>query len=262
MSGCSVSKKNPTKGNPPGTLKINDTLFIDQTEVANIYWREYLYYLTDTKKEEQEYEKALPDTLVWNSDTSVNPLSQYYFRHPSFNNYPVVGISYQQAIEFCKWRTFVVNLGKYLDENKFTDFKEHLNDPFPVKLYYRLPAKEEWEMIAAGKLPIQEFPYGYKDVYTNWRGKRSKMFNCIFWGDTLNKNRSEKFYTADVKAFFPNGYGAYNMIGNVAEMISEKGLAKGGSFVHPLDSCKISINQNYSKPEMWLGFRCVAVRIK
>ena len=115
ISGCSVFKKNPTKGNPPGTLKINDTLYIDQTEIANVHWREYWYYVN--RFDSVNSYKALPDTLVWrDSIIYTEPLVEYYFRHPSFNNYPAVGISYEQAIEFCKWRTFVVNLGMYKDE--------------------------------------------------------------------------------------------------------------------------------------------------
>jgi formylglycine-generating enzyme required for sulfatase activity len=257
-------KKNPTKGNPPGTLKINDTLFIDQTEVANIHWREYLYYISDVKKDELQYEKAFPDTLVWNSDTSVSPLSEYYFRHPSFNNYPVVGISYEQAAEFCNWRTYAANQGIYLD--KIKDPMTHLKDSFPINFYYRLPTKEEWEMVASGKLTVSEFPYGYKNVYVIWKNKKSKMFNCIFPDDQPHFPDSYfpdiKYYTSYVKAFLPNSYGTFNMIGNVAEMVSENGIAKGGSFIHTLDSCKISLSQHYDKPERWLGFRCVAVKIK
>jgi len=264
ISGCTVLKKNPTKGNPPGTVQINDTLYIDQTEVTNISWREYLYYLSDSRKEESKYQSALPDTLVWNSDTSASPLSEYYHRHPSFNNYPVVGISYEQAIEFCKWRTYAANQGIYLEKMK--NPMTHLKDSFPIKFYYRLPTQEEWEMVALGNLPATEFPYGYKDVYTNWRGKKSKMFNCIFPDDHPHPSDPHspdiKTYTANENAFLPNFYNTYNMIGNVAEMISEKGVAKGGSFIHPLDSCKISVVQYYSKPEMWLGFRCVAVKVK
>ena len=264
ISGCTVFKKNPTNENPPGTVQINDTLYIDETEVTNISWREYLYYLSSIEKDEGKYQTALPDTLVWNSDTSASPLSEYYHRHPSFNNYPVVGISYLQAIEFCKWRTYAANQGIYL--GKIKNPMTHLKDSFPIKFYYRLPTQEEWETVASGNLTATEFPYGYKDVYTKWRGKKSKMFNCIFPGDHPHPSDPHspdiKIYTADVKAFLPNFYDAYNMIGNVAEMISEKGVAKGGSFIHPLDSCKVSINQYYSKPEMWLGFRCIAVKIK
>ena len=264
IAGCTVLKKNATKGNPPGTLKINDTLFIDQTEVGNIHWREYLYYLSDVKKDELEYEKRLPDTSAWQleTDTVHDPLSEYYFRHPSFNNYPVVGVSYEQVIEFCKWRTYIVNLGMYIHENKLTNFKEHLKDPFPIKIYYRLPTKEEWEMIAGGKLSPQQYPFGYDTIYKEWRDRYQKIFNCIYSDKSVKDSiQKEEYYTVELKSYYPNSFGCYNMIGNVAEMVSEKGVAKGGSYTHLLDSCRISTDQHYNKPERWLGFRCVAVKI-
>jgi hypothetical protein len=49
------------------------------------------------------------------------------------------------------------------------------------------------------------------------------------------------------------------MIGNVAEMLAEKGICKGGSFYHALDDCKITGQLTYTQPEPWLGFRCVCV---
>jgi formylglycine-generating enzyme required for sulfatase activity len=273
ISGCTVLKKNPTKGNPPGTVQINDTLYIDRTEVANVHWREYLYYLADVEKDENFYLSALPDTSVWNDikwkpDTAGgiaiwnNPFVEYYFRHPMYNNYPVVGISYEQAIEFCKWRTFVVNLGDYMRENNIKDHKAHLKDTFPIRLYYRLPTNEEWEKIAYGDSFSKQYPYGYDSVYRRWRGKYHKIFNCLYPGEAVADSTNDRLYTTDVKAFYPNSSNCYNMVGNLAEMVSEKGIAKGGSFIHMLDSCRISTDQHYNKPEMWLGFRCVAVKIK
>jgi formylglycine-generating enzyme required for sulfatase activity len=261
ISGCTVFKKEPTQENPPGTVKINDTLFVDQTEVANVHWREYLYYLN--RFDSGNAYKALPDTLVWRDSNPFNePLTKYYFRHPMFNRYPAVGISYEQAVEFCKWRTYVANQGVYFRQNKIKDLKNHIQDSFPIKFYYRLASNKEWEMIAAGQLSATEFPYGHKDVYAKWRGKKWKAFNCIYPEDSTKKTAPDGPYTVDVKAFLPNAYGTYNMIGNLSEMLSEKGTAKGGSFVHPLDSCKIVLNQHYEKPEVWLGFRCVAVKLR
>ena len=94
---------------PPGTVQINDTLFADKLEVDNISWREYLHYLRrfDAAKEES----ALPDTLVWGSDSSSLTMQAYYFRHPGFNTYPVVGISYRKVLAFCEWTPAQVNLG-------------------------------------------------------------------------------------------------------------------------------------------------------
>ena len=263
VSACTVFKKNPTKGNPPGTVQINDTLYVDQTEVANIYWREFLHYLLDVEKDEGKYERALPDTLVWrNLLRYCDPIVEYYFRHPAYNIYPVVGVSYEQAMEYCKWRTRVANQGDYFRKNKIKDFKNHLTDKFPIKYYYRLPTEKEWEMIAMGNSSSLQSAFGFDSVYRKWKGKYHKIFNCIYPGESVADSITNELYTTDTRAFYPNSSKCYNMIGNVAEMVAEKGIAKGGSFFHQLDSCRITIDQTYSNPQMWLGFRCVAVKIK
>jgi len=262
FSAFSFSKERLKETNPPGTVRINDTLFADKTEVANIHWREYLYYLSGVAKDDLALKKALPDTSVWSSDTLYHPLSEYYMRHPGYNYYPVVGISYQQAIDFCKWRTFVVNLGNYVDENKF-NFLEHLQDSFPIKVIYRLPTEKEWEIIAFGKFQIERYPYGFDSTYKKWKGKYLPIFNAEYPGKkNTDSAGNKKYWTAEVRAYYPNSFGCFNMIGNVAEIISENGVAKGGSYVHSIDSCKISMKQFYTKPESWLGFRCVAVKVK
>ncbi len=87
------------------------SFFIDETEVANVHYREYLYWLENTFDNERTImDKALPDTLVWREELAYNePYVQYYFRFPSYNYYPVVGVSWQQAHDFCIWRTDRVN---------------------------------------------------------------------------------------------------------------------------------------------------------
>ena len=62
-------------------------------------------------------QKALPDTLVWRRPMAYNePYVQYYFRHPSYNDYPVVGVSWLQASDYCAWRTDRVNEGILIRE--------------------------------------------------------------------------------------------------------------------------------------------------
>lgn len=83
------------------------SFYMDETEVRNIDWKEYLSW---TKRVYQSYPQvwidALPDTLVWREELSFNePLVQTYFRHPSYDDYPVVGVSWLQVQEFCKWRS-------------------------------------------------------------------------------------------------------------------------------------------------------------
>ncbi len=87
------------------------SFFIDETEVANVHYREYLYWLENVFAGDTSImQKALPDTLVWREELAYNePYVEYYFRYPSYNYYPVVGVNWQQAHDFCVWRTDRVN---------------------------------------------------------------------------------------------------------------------------------------------------------
>lgn len=87
------------------------SFYMDETEVRNVDYREYLYWISRVFIDYPEvYKNALPDTLVWRRKLAYNePLVEYYFRHPSFAEYPVVGVNWLQANDFCSWRTDRVN---------------------------------------------------------------------------------------------------------------------------------------------------------
>jgi len=88
-----------------------DSYFIDEVEVRNIDYREFIHWLNRVYVSFPAVAKnALPDTLVWRRPMGFNePYVRTYFRHPAFNDYPVVGVSWQQANDFCLWRTDRVN---------------------------------------------------------------------------------------------------------------------------------------------------------
>jgi sulfatase modifying factor 1 len=85
------------------------SFYMDEAEVANIHWLEYLHFIRKDSSEEK-YKAALPDTTVWARDLSFNdPYVTYYLRYPGFRYFPVVGVNWLQANSYCDWRTAKVN---------------------------------------------------------------------------------------------------------------------------------------------------------
>ncbi|MBO2543151.1 gliding motility lipoprotein GldJ [Salegentibacter sp. BDJ18] len=91
------------------------SFYMDETEVTNMMYMEYLDWLKKVFPPTQEnfrniYNGAVPDTLVWRNRLGFNEtMVNNYLRHPAYGNYPVVGVSWVQAVEFSKWRTDRVN---------------------------------------------------------------------------------------------------------------------------------------------------------
>jgi gliding motility-associated lipoprotein GldJ len=88
------------------------SFYMDETEVRNIDYREYLFWVDRVYAATypEVWKRALPDTLVWRSELAYNePLVEYYFRDPDYDEYPVVGVNWRQASEYCKWRSDRVN---------------------------------------------------------------------------------------------------------------------------------------------------------
>jgi len=241
----SQKMKRQLKSNPPGTVHLKDNIYIDKTEIANVHYREFLFWIA--RNDSIHYEEYLPDTLVWRSDTLYNEdLVEVYFRHPGYNMYPAVGISYDQAVDFCKWRTDRVNEFIQRHPDKRRKYK---------KVLYRLPSEEEWTMAAADGLDINSYPFGMAELFD--KKNRLKIYCNRYLDKRIHDKHPSEPLTANTYSFYPNNLGIYQLQGNMSEMINEKGKSKGGNYLLPLNSCKIEMDHFYSGPQAWLGFRCV-----
>ena len=123
--------------NTPRRVTIS-SFYLDETEVTNHHWCEYLYWTDRTFSPDftQIYKKALPDTLVWREKLAYNePYVDYYLRHPSYRDYPVVGVSWLQANDFCAWRTDRVNEFILIREGILVPNPMQQNEPFTTDSY-------------------------------------------------------------------------------------------------------------------------------
>ena len=106
------------------------SFFMDEAEVTNSEYFLYVQYMKDVfppteEKYKHIYNSVLPDTLVWRKSLgNTDILTENYFRHPAYADYPVVGVTWLQANEYCKWRTNAVNLKKLIDEGHIKNIFE------------------------------------------------------------------------------------------------------------------------------------------
>ena len=121
---------------------------------------------------------------------------------------------------------------------------------------FRLLTPTEWEYAAKGGDTTKTYPWGSGFV-TNNRGFYLANFNH-YNQDTAGKKpglNDRAVYTSPVVSFFPNSFGAYNMSGNVAELVSQKGVAMGGSFLDPAYNIRVYSKKTYTGPSADIGFR-------
>lgn len=242
---------------PPGTVKLNDSLFIDATEMRNIDYAEYCYWNKHFFGENsEEYKSCLPDTLAWSSKTAYNePMVALYFQHPAYQQYPVVGVSYEQAVLYCEWRSRRVNEVLYLKENKLDYNTDLSNVDVPQKVHYRLPTVEEWQEAAS-------LSYSEKTMKKMNSKKHQGAATDNFIGNIEHISDDMSSITAPVQSYWPNSAGIYCILGNVAEMTDVKGVAKGGAWNQKRDEFSVEKEYVYEKPECWIGFRCVCETVK
>jgi gliding motility-associated lipoprotein GldK len=160
-----------------------------------------------------------PDTLAWISDFTYSfnePLTEMYFWHPGYDEYPVVGVTWKQATAFCIWRSEL--------QNNFLRSKGQ-----PVVMKYRLPSEAEWEYAARGGLDNNVYPWG--GLYTR---NNQGCFLANFKPLRGRYDDDGGMRTMSVGSFSPNDFGLYDMAGNVAEWTSSAFDETAYAFMHDL----------------------------
>jgi len=218
-----------------------------------------------TKPNQHPSVMVYPDTLVWRKDYTYeynDPMVEAYFNHPSYDKYPVVGVTWDQANAFCAWRTqFYENVAR---QRKL---------PVNSRLAYALPTEAEFEYAARGGRTQTKYPWGGPYIM-NAKGCLQANFK-VGRGNYVDDGA---LYTVEAKAYLPNDYGLYNMAGNVAEWtldasnkslvedknpIFRKGRAKvvkGGSWkdVGYFLQNSVAAQEYQDVSRSYIGFRCVS----
>ncbi len=161
-----------------------------------------------------------PDTLCWISDFTYSynePYTLMYFWHPSYDNYPVVGVTWKQASAFSIWRTRLLN-------NALTEQGQ------PFVHDYRMPLESEWEYAARGGLDLSMYPWG--GMYTR---NKEGCFLANFKPLRGNYADDGALTTISVGTYGPNEWGLYDMAGNVAEWTINSYDESAYSFSHDLN---------------------------
>lgn len=126
------------RNNIPRNVTVS-SFYMDETEVANVHYREYVYWIQRSYGADypEEISKALPDSTVWRSALSFNePMVSNYFRHAAYNFYPVVGVNWYQANAYCQWRSDRVNEMIMIKNGMLKKNKDQVNeDVFTSETY-------------------------------------------------------------------------------------------------------------------------------
>jgi gliding motility-associated lipoprotein GldK len=162
-----------------------------------------------------------PDTTAWIKDFAYSynePMHNDYFWHQAYGEYPVVGVSWNQAKAFCAWRTMYKN--GYIKKKKGRD---QVNS-------FRLPTEAEWEYAARGGIEGGTYP---------WGGPYAKNDRGCFMAN-FKPNRGDyaadgALYTVEAKSYEPNDFNLYNMAGNVSEWTESSYYAEAYEFVSTMN---------------------------
>lgn len=238
--------------------EVGVNLYAGKYEITNGDYLAFLESQYQSGIHPDSLELYLVDSIAWNLIGGYQaPLTEYYFRHPAFADFPVVNVSYEGALAFCRWLTIKYNSSR---ERKYKQVE------------FVLPDTIQWMQAARGGRSHAMFPwnnYYLRDKQGRYLCNMRRINELNIYRDSLDRpvfdHASEinysgslddrSFYTAEVRSFYPNPFGIYNMSGNVAEMTVERGISKGGSWNSFASEIMIQSFRKYRTPNPETGFR-------
>jgi formylglycine-generating enzyme required for sulfatase activity len=233
-----------------------------------VNWGELYMRKLDWGKITYQGESIYPNTQVWISDFQMSynePMRDYYFVHPAYNDFPVVGVSYLQSTLYCQWYS-AVNGQKEKED---------------YRIVYRLPSELEWERAATVVAEKRSKKSSGSPVNNNFMRNSKGCYIANFRPSAGNFGQDGAMYPTSVQSYYTNDAGCYNMQGNVAELTStpivyrigestEEGyIIKGGAWTLPEAACTVGARAilyygvaGLAPAASYVGFRMVAVPMK
>jgi len=218
-----------------------------------------------------------PDTTVWVNDFNNaynEPYMRMYFMHTGYNDYPVVGVSWEQATAFCEWRTMFYRMGQQRNSRPIENF--------------RLPTEGEWEFAARNGKTENKYPWDKEGTMDE-----KACFMANFKPGEGNYTKDGNLIPARVASYVPNRFGIYDLAGNVSEWTStaytesgtammndmnpqyrydaaredpysiKKKVVKGGSWKDIGRNIRGDMREGefQNQPRSYIGFRCVRTQV-
>jgi formylglycine-generating enzyme required for sulfatase activity len=227
---------------------VSPRLYAAETEVTHA---QYDLFLQDLLKNKDFDQIALcrNDQIDWRSllpePLRNAPAAQIFANgDPNGPNNPVYNISHEAAQRYCTWITQVYNAS--MEKKRFK------------KVLFRLPTAAEWEMAAMGGRKDVLFPWGgphFRNAKGCYLGNFKSVEPCKDCPSQGGDSIDGGFFSVPATSYFPNDFGLYCVAGNVAEMVQEFGISKGGSWQEHPQLAQIQTRGTYTQAAPNLGFR-------
>lgn len=246
---------------PSGNLYLNNdtvsinTMYMSSTEVTN---KEYRTFLIDLKLNNRivDFEIANVDSINWKHEG----YKFHYFNHSEYQDYPVVNVTKEGAKLYGVWYTKLMR--KKYPEVQFKEF--------------RLPTKQEWIYVAKGAYRNSPYPWGGPfardskgNLLANFSFVGSLNIRRGVDGEFLIVDKEDLKYLeldnnpasdilAPSKSYNVNGFGLYNMVGNVNELVSDEDVVMGGDWQSASYDIRVTSEKEYKTSSPIIGFRLIS----